>query len=138
MHSICFPTDTGETKTMRKFSSLEILETFTKGNLSVGICASRLQSCDDTHGDIVAAFDEIIDLVNSDGGWSFYGWVKRGLINDVSILGNGIKEPRDNEILSQEISTNVVHIKPSKKYYLDLSTICGRFLGNLKFEFSTL
>ena len=63
---------------------------------------------------------------------------ERGLINDVSLFGNYMKEPDDNKVLSQEISTHVVHIHPSKKDYLDLSTIHGRSLGNLKFDFSTL
>ena len=48
-----------------------------------------------------------------------------GLINDVSILGNHIKEPGDNKVLSQDISTHVVHLHPSEKYYLGLSTIEG-------------
>ena len=43
MHSICFSTDTGEMKMMSRFRSLKVLETFTKCNLSVDICESRLQ-----------------------------------------------------------------------------------------------
>ena len=73
MHSICFYSDTGGTKMMRKFSSLKILETFTKGNLSVDIRAPMLQSGNDAYDDIVGAFDEIVDLVNSEDGWTVYG-----------------------------------------------------------------
>ena len=76
--------------------------------------------------------------VNSEGGWTVYGWGKRSMINDVSILGNYIKEPGDNKVLYHYISTHVVHIHPSKKYYPELSTIHGRSLDNLKFDFSTL
>ena len=61
-----------------------------------------------------------------------------GLINDVIILGNDRKEPGDNKFLSQEISTHVVHLHSSEKYYLNLSTITGRSLDNLKFDISTL
>ena len=46
---------------MSKFSSLEFLETSTKGNLSVETCASRLQSGNDAYGGIVDDFDEIFD-----------------------------------------------------------------------------
>ena len=123
---------------MIKFSPLEFLKTFTKGNLSVDICASRLQSGNDAYGDVVDAFDEIVDLVKSKGGWTVYGWGKRGLINYVSILGNDTKESGDNRVLSQYISTHVVHLHPSNKYYLELSTIHRRSLDNLKFDFSTL
>ena len=58
--------------------------------------------------------EESVDSVNSEVGWTVYVWVKRGFINDVSLLGNDIKEPGDNEVLSHEISTNVVHLHPLK------------------------
>ena len=45
---------------MRKFSFLNFLETFTKGNLSVDIRASRLQSGNDAYENIVDAFDKIV------------------------------------------------------------------------------
>ena len=76
MHSIFF-NETGETKMMRKFSSLEILETFTKGNLSVYIHESRLKSGNDAYDNIVDYLKEIFNLVDSEGGWTFYGWGKR-------------------------------------------------------------
>ena len=54
---------------------------------------SRLQSGND-------AYNDIVDLVNSKGGWTVYVWGKRCLINDVSLLGNYIKEPGENKIIS--------------------------------------
>ena len=135
MHSIYFSTDTGETKMMRKFRSLQILDTFTKGNLSVDICASRFQPGNDAYDDIVDAFYEIVDLVHSKGGWTVYWWYKRDFIDDFSLFGNDIKEPGDNKVLSQDISTHVVHLHPPKKDYIDLSTMNGRSLENLKFTF---
>ena len=137
MHSIFFPTYTGETKMMSKFSNLKFLETLKKGNLSVDIHASRLQSDNDDYDDIVNAFEKMADLVNFESGWNVHGCAKRCLIDDVSLLRNDIKEHGDNKVLSQEISTNVVNFHPSKKYYPDLSTIDGKSLDNLKFEFST-
>ena len=138
MHYVCFPTDTGETKMMRKFISLELLETSTKGKLLLVICESRLQSGNDAYNYIVDSLEEIVDLVNSEGGWNFYGWSKRGLINDVIILGNDINKPDNNKVLSQDLSTHVVHLHPPKKYYLVPYTIQGRSLDNIKFDFSTL
>ena len=64
-----------------------------------------------------------------------YGWRKGGLINDIILSGNNIKDTGDNKVISQEISTHVVHIHPSKKDYLDLSTIQGRSIDKLKLEF---
>ena len=97
-----------------------------------------MQSGNDVNDVIVDYLEEIFDLVNSEGKWTVYGCGKIGLINDVSILGNDIKEPGDNKVLSWEISTNVVHPHPLKKYYLNLSKIQEWYLDNLKFEFYTL
>ena len=55
------------------------------------IRVSSLQPGNDAYDNTVDAFDDVVDLVNSKGGWTFYGWVKRGLISDVSLLGNDIK-----------------------------------------------
>ena len=85
---------------MNRFSSLKVLEKFTNDNLSVDIRASRLKSRNDAYENIVDTFEKMVDLVNSEGGWTVYRWGKRGLINDVSILGNDIKEPDDNKVLS--------------------------------------
>ena len=64
--------------------------------------------------------------------------VQKRFINNVSLLGNDIKDTVDNEVFSKEISTHALHIHPSKKYYFDLYAIHGRYLDNLKFDFSTL
>ena len=137
MRSIFF-TDTVETNMISKFKFLKILEAFTKGNLSVDIRALRLQSGNDAYDDDDDYFGEIINLVHSEGGWTVYGWGKRGLTNYISVLGNDIKDPGVNRVLSQDISTHVVHPHTSKKDYLDLSTTHGRYLDNLKLDFSTL
>ena len=73
MHSICFYTEIGETKTMRKPSSLKILDTFVKGNLSMYIRALRLQSFNDTYDYIVDYLKEIVGLFIYKGGWTVYG-----------------------------------------------------------------
>ena len=97
-----------------------------------------MQSGNYAYDDIVDYLEEIVDLINYEVGWNVYIWGKRGFINAVSLLGNAIKEPGGNKVLSQEISTHVVHLHPLKKYYLDLSTIQGRSLDNLKFDCYTL
>ena len=80
-----FFTDTAETNMMSKFSPLKFLEKFIKGNIPVDIRVSRLQSGNDAYDYIVDAFDEIVDLVISEGGWTVYGWGERDLINNVSL-----------------------------------------------------
>ena len=122
----------------KQIKLFEKIEKFTKGYLSADIRTSSLQAGNDAYEDIVDNFKEIVGLVHSEGGWIVYGLGKIGLINDVSLLVNDIKEPGDNKVLSQEISTHVVHIYLSKKDYTNLSPTHGRSLDNLKFDFSTL
>ena len=76
------------------------------------IRASRLKSGNYAYNNIVDYLEEIVNLFHSEGGWTFYGLVKRGLINYVSTLGNDIKKPGDDKVISQEISTHVVHLYP--------------------------
>ena len=64
MHYICFSTDTGETEMVRKFSSLKFWEIFTKGDLSVDIYVSRLQSRNYAYDDIVDSLEKIVDLIH--------------------------------------------------------------------------
>ena len=97
-----------------------------------------MKSGNDVYRKIADAFDKKIDLFNSEVGWTVYGWGKRGLIGDFSILVDDIKDPGDNKFPSQDITTHVLHLHPSNKYYLGLSKIHGRPLDNLKFDFSTL
>ena len=97
-----------------------------------------MQSVNDDYNNIVDDFDEIDDLLNPGGGWTVYGRVKIGLIHYFSLLGNDIKEPGDNKVLSRYITTRVLYLQPSNKDYLDLSIINGSSLDNIKFDFSTL
>ena len=72
-----------------------------------------LQSGNDSYDNIVDSLEWIVDLFHSKDVWTVYGLVKRGFINDVSILVNDIKEPGDNKVLYQEISTHVLHLYQS-------------------------
>ena len=82
--------------------------------------------------------EKIVDLVNSEVAWNVYEWGKRGLNNDVSLLGKDTKKTGDNKVISQDISNHIVHLHPLNKVYLELSTIHGSCPENLKFDFSTL
>ena len=77
-------------------------------------------------------------MVNNDGGWVIYGWGKQGVINDVVMLGNESKEQVDNKVLSENVSTHIVHIHPANRDYLDPDTIRAKRLDDLKYDFSSL
>jgi hypothetical protein len=140
VHSLCFTDGNGEMKMMTKFSSLKFMEMFSKGNISKDFRASKLQFGNVVYRDIIGALKDIINLVNNDGGWTVYGWGKRGVINDHSMLGNETtnNDQVDHKVLSQEVTTHVVHIRPTRSDFLDQSTSRGRSLNNYRFDFSQM
>jgi hypothetical protein len=140
VHSITFTTSTGEKKMMSKFSSLKFMELYTKGKLSIDIRASRLQSGNDVYDDIIDCLEEIIELINADGGWVVYGWGKQGVVNDIVMLGNESNKDQgvDTKVLSEHISTHVVHMHPANIDYLDPVTVRGKQLEEFKYDFSSL
>ena len=125
---------------MSKFSSLKFMELYTKGKLLFDIRASRLQSGNDVYDDIIDCLEEIIDLINADGGWVVYGWGKQGVVNDIVMLGNESNKDQgvDTKVLSEHISTHVVHMHPANIDYLDPVTVRGKQLEELKYDFSSL
>ena len=124
---------------MNKLRSLKFLVTFTRGKLSLDICASRLQSGNDVYDGIADSLEEIVDLLNSEGGWTAYGWGGGlCLLNYDILLGKYTKEPGNNKVFYQEISTHIVNLRSSEKYYLGLWKTHVRSLDNLKFDFSSL
>lgn len=139
VHSITFTTSSGERKMMPKFSSLRFMELFTKGKLSIDVRASRLQTGSEIYDEILDSIEDIVDLINDDGGWVIYGWGKQGVINDIVMLGNdAAKDKGENKVLAQTMQTHIVHLHPVKKEYLDPTCEKGRALENMKYDFSTL
>ena len=128
----------GFQRIMHKFSSLQFMNMFTKGNLSIDVRASRLQGGNEMYENIIDAIEDIVDTINNDGGWTLYGWGKRGLINDSSLLEFDSKEPEEKKILSQEVSTHIVHIHPTNRKYMNGDTEEGKKLHGMKFDLSTV
>mmetsp|Transcript_22253 Transcript_22253/g.27288 ORF Transcript_22253/g.27288 Transcript_22253/m.27288 type:complete len:441 (+) Transcript_22253:151-1473(+) len=139
VHSIVFTTKTGERKLMTKFSSLKFMELYTKGKLSIDVRASNLHSGNDAYDDILDCLENIIDLINNDGGWVVYGWVKQGVINDVVMLGNEAnKDQTDNKVLSEHVSNHIVHLHPAHIDYRNPNSHRAKRLEDLKYDFSSL
>ena len=57
-------------------------------------------------------FMEIFDMVNGNGGWTLYGWSKRGQINDLS---NEDDKNSAKKVESAEVTHHVVKIFPTDK-----------------------
>lgn len=149
LQTIIFGIDGGKKKMMEKFSSMQFLSLFCKGYMSLDIRASRLQLGYEAYDDYLDAQKDILDLINEDGGFDITGWCKRGVINDISLIGqqggnntvnNNSKDQQsgDNKVLSEEVTTHVVQVMPYNRDYLDESTVRGKNLKELQFDLSSL
>jgi hypothetical protein len=127
----------GEWIGMADFSSYSFMMYFILGHFSRNIRASQLQSGSDYYDDIEDALLHIIDLVNENGGWSIYGWGKKGfIINDACYLaaGNDVKDTQDVNVVAQEVTTCIVHIHPTNHEFLNPNSNLGMKLKALKFN----
>ena len=100
--------------------------------------ATRLQSGNEIYENILDAMEKIVDTINDDGGWTLYGWGKRGLINDTSLLEFDSKKPEEKKVLSQEVTTHIVHIHPTNRKYMKDNTTEAKNLHDMKFDLSTV
>ena len=145
--NILFSTQSGEIKLMEKFSSQQFFRFLTKGFLSIDIRSSQLQNGNDAYDDIIESVENIFELINEDGGWTITGWSKRGLINDAALIssnssgssGNASKENQNSsKVLSEEVTTHIVQIEPTKREYLDMRSLRGEDIQNKRFDISSL
>ena len=138
LHTIIFTTANGDRKMMHNFSSLKFMELYLTGNMSIDIRASQLHHGNEYYENIVDAVEEIVEMINQDGGWTVYGWGKKGFINDQSLVGNDFSNDNDSRVVAQEVTTHVVHIHPTNHEYLDSSTDRGTNLNDLKYNVMNL
>ena len=128
-----FPPSNGERKMMQNFGSLKFMDLFLYGNMSIDVKAAQLHHGDKNYENITDAIQDIVEMVNQDGGWTIYGWGKKGFINDSSLVGNN-SDDANTRVVAQEVTTRVIHIHQTNRQYLDVSTACGTNLENLKFK----
>jgi len=82
------------------------------GNLPIA-CSEEVFGVTTLHYEnLYDKFLEIIELVNAGGGWTLYGWSKRGQINDLS---NEDDKNSSKKVESAEVTHHVVKIFPTEK-----------------------
>ena len=109
------------------------MDLYLSGNMSIDVRASQLHHGSDHYEDITDTVENIVELINSDGGWTIHGWGKKGFINDSSLVGNDTNDS-DNRVVAQEVTTHIVHIHPTNRQYLDSSSTRGASLEEMKFD----
>ena len=129
------PSISGERITIVSLTSLQFQNMFTKGHLVQHIRASYLQGTQN-YRNIQLSLKVVVSLINENGGWTIYGWGKRGLINDTSLLGQADTE--ENKALSKEVTTHVLHLHPKNDLFADSNSYCYKSHQELKFDLSTI
>ena len=92
-------THNGRVFVHRDFSSHSFTMTFVNQEFPIGLQANDLQLSED-YWLLGETIQNVIDFVNSNGGWTIIGWYSRGLINDRTLTGlvNGSnKNTRSNQ-----------------------------------------
>lgn len=120
------------------FSSYQFMKYFTKGLLSIDVRATQLQSGYTAYTLLLTAIRAVIVLVNNNGGWSFHGWGKRGLINDMTLLGQELQDGDDGKTAANEITTHIIHAHPTNSDFMDPTKDLYVQLEDLKFDLSSL
>ena len=145
--NLLFTTQDSENRLMEKFSSHQFLCFLTKGSLSIDIRSSQLQHGNDAYDDIIDSIEEIFELINEDGGWTITGWSKRGMINDAALLNsnnsgtsvtNGKDQGDSNKVLSEEVTSHIVQVFPTRREYLNPSSNEGKEIEKMRFDLSSL
>ena len=116
--SICFKFDLTATSEVpgtikiNDFTSVQFQNLFLDGNLPIA-CSEEVFGVTTLHYEnLYDKFLKIIELVNNGGGWTLYGWSKRGQINDVSSEDD---KNSSKKVESAEVTHHVVKIFPTSK-----------------------
>ena len=101
----------------------------------------------DAFFDLEDAVENVIRLINSNGGFTVIGWYKRGEITDRTLLHQTKKtegqkqfnnETSDIQIDNSTINYHPCVIKPTNEEFLDKKSNLYKQLKNLKFDTSVL
>ena len=99
---------------------------------------SQLQSGYESFAELHDALDLAIDDINQNGGWTVFGWMKLGLSNDATLVGNNDKNNEETKVLSEDITTHIVQLQPTSQKFYDASSAESLLLKGLKFDLSTI
>ena len=106
-HSVSISKEHGmKTIHMDDFSSLSFSNLYLKKPLSSSVKVNHLDFTD-AYFELLKSVDEVVSLINTDGGFSVIGWYKRGSINDVS------HEEAQNQVESSDVNYHIVKIYPT-------------------------
>ena len=68
--------------------------------------------------DVKDAIGNVVELVNNNGGWTFVGWYKFGIITDKSLLDLPPSNAVSTEVTSGQINYHIVQLLPTNTDFM--------------------
>lgn len=127
------------------FSSVRFSSLYQKSVFSNQIRQNALELTD-AFFDLEDAVEQVIRLINSNGGFTVIGWYKRGKITDRTLLHQKKKndsQKQSNETSDVQIDNRTINyhpcvIKPTNTSFFDKKSKLCNDLATLKFDSSVL
>ena len=122
----------------KEFSSHSFTQIFISNDFPIGIQANDLQ-LSEAYWLLGETLQQIISLVNLNGGWSIIGWYSRGVINDKTLTGltNSTTNNQNNaaiQVDGGDLTFHFCKIVPTDSSILDTTTHKGAELDTMKFD----
>ena len=74
--------------------------------------------------DIEDCISNVLNLINSNGGWTVIEWYKRHIVTDKSLLEVPLSNVVSTQVAAGQINYNIVQMMPTNKSFL----VCGTSL----------
>lgn len=130
---------------MENFSSTAFSKLYLTSNIPVTAQKSAFDHTD-PYFDLLDNIQDVVDYINSHGGFTVVGWYKRGIINDKTLVnGNAVNGTSNNnnnggedgQVDNGEINYHVISLTPNNRSLLSPTSILGIELKTLKFNVSS-
>ena len=130
-----------------KFSSLRFSSLYQTSVFSTAIRRDMLELSKQYY-ELEDKIDDVVELINNNGGFTVVGWYKRGIINDRAVLtainnnDNGYKQNNSNnpdvQVDSGKLNYHPCFIQPTnRRFFNEHDELCQQLM-ELKFDVSTL
>ena len=128
---------------IENFSSNKFSMLYQSSPFPSSLRADALQLTDE-YWNLVEAIDNVVELINDNGGFTIVGWYKRGLINDQSIIADnsntnrGSNDNTDNQVDNGSISYHVCQMRATNiRFYIEGTPLSDQ-LGQLRYDMGRL
>ena len=119
------------------FSSTKFSSFYLSRRLPGSTPVSALRATKD-FWDIEDCISKVVDLVNTNGGWTVIGWYKRGVITDKSLLEVPLSNVVSTQVAAGQINYHIVQMLPTNNNFFVRDTALFEQLQQEKYNVSNL